>query len=55
MGALGYGVYAYKNRGPMSTSRYLMRLRVIAQSMVVGAIMVGVGIAAVKDSQSNKT
>jgi len=41
-GALIYGAYAYKNRGPMSTSRYLMRLRVVAQSMVVGAIMVGV-------------
>ena len=29
VGALGYGVYAYKFRGPaMTTSRYLMRLRV---------------------------
>ncbi|XP_057294146.1 HIG1 domain family member 1A, mitochondrial-like [Hydractinia symbiolongicarpus] len=45
LGALGYGVYAYKTRGPaMTTSRYLMRLRVIAQSMVVGSIILGVGI-----------
>lgn len=38
----------------MSTSRYLMRLRVIAQSMVVGAIMVGVGYATLKEKQENK-
>ncbi|XP_028405350.1 HIG1 domain family member 1A, mitochondrial-like [Dendronephthya gigantea] len=51
IGALAYGAYAYKNRGPMSTSRYLMRLRVIAQSMVVGAIMVGVGYTAIKEKR----
>jgi len=45
LGALGYGVYAYKSRGPaMTTSRYLMRLRVVAQSMVVGSIVVGLGL-----------
>jgi len=45
LGAIGYGVYAYKSRGPaMTTSRYLMRLRVVAQSMVVGSIVVGVGL-----------
>jgi hypothetical protein len=38
----------------MSTSRYLMRLRVIAQSMVVGAIMVGVGYTAIKERKENK-
>ena len=54
IGALAYGAYAYKNRGPMSTSRYLMRLRVIAQSMVVGAIMVGVGYTAIKEKQESK-
>ena len=54
VGALAYGAYAYRNRGPMSTSRYLMRLRVIAQSMVVGAIMVGVGYTAIKEKKENK-
>jgi hypothetical protein len=31
-----------------------MRLRVIAQSMVVGAIMVGVGYTAIKERKENK-
>lgn len=53
--AVGYGIYGYKNRGPMSTSRYIMRLRVVAQSCVVGAILVGVGFAAFRDSQEKKT
>ena len=38
----------------MSTSRYLMRLRVIAQSCVVGAIVVGIGATALQDSLDNK-
>eukprot|EP00794_Sanderia_malayensis_P003048 gene3048-3510_t len=49
--ACAYGAYGYKNRGPMSTSRYLMRLRVLAQSAVVGAIMVGVGYAAFNNNE----
>ena len=50
LGALGYGVYSYKTRGPaMTTSRYLMRLRVIAQSMVVGSIVIGVGLSQFRD------
>lgn len=55
--ACAYGVYGYRNRGPaMTTSRYLMRLRVIAQSCVVGAILVGVGYSALsnKDEQSKR-
>ena len=52
--AVGYGIYGYKNRGPMSTSRYIMRLRVVAQSCVVGAILVGVGYAAFRDNKENK-
>ncbi|EDO46809.1 predicted protein, partial [Nematostella vectensis] len=44
--AIVWGVIAYRHRGPMSTSRYIMRLRVIAQSCVVGSIMVGMGITA---------
>ncbi|KAL5486812.1 hypothetical protein EMCRGX_G019344 [Ephydatia muelleri] len=42
---LGYGIYAYRFRGPMSTSRYLMRLRVLAQSAIVGAIVLGVAFS----------
>ena len=38
----------------MSTSRYLMRLRVIAQSCVVGSILVGVTYAAFNDSSDKK-
>ena len=45
-----WGVIAYKNRGPaMTTSRYLMRLRVIAQSCVVGSIMAGIGVTALQN------
>ena len=53
--ALVWGAISYKNRGPaMTTSRYLMRLRVIAQSCVVGAIMAGIGVTAVQDSLEAK-
>ncbi len=38
---VAYGVYSYKNRGPMSTSRYIMKFRVLAQSAVVGAMIIG--------------
>ncbi|XP_045505490.1 HIG1 domain family member 1A, mitochondrial-like [Colias croceus] len=39
--AVGYGGYAYKNRGAMSTSVFLMQFRVIAQGTAVGALTVG--------------
>ncbi|XP_045454111.1 HIG1 domain family member 1A, mitochondrial-like [Melitaea cinxia] len=39
--AVGYGAYAYKNRGSMSTSVYLMQFRVISQGLVVGALTAG--------------
>lgn len=42
-GAVAYGIFQYKNRGEMSTSVYLMKFRVIAQSAVV--LTLGVGIA----------
>lgn len=48
IGVLGYGIYAYRFRGPMSTSRYLMRLRVLAQSAIVGAIVLGVAFTSSK-------
>lgn len=47
--ALGYGFYKYKHRGNMSTSVYLMHLRVQAQSMVVGAMTVGVAYTLFRD------
>lgn len=51
VGVLAYGAFAYKNRGPEFTlSRYLVRLRVLAQGTVLAAILVGVGYSAVKDS-----
>jgi len=38
---VAYAVYAYQNRGPMSTSRYIMKFRVLAQGAVVGAMVIG--------------
>lgn len=35
------GLYNYKNRGKVSTSVYLMQLRVAAQGTVVGAMCLG--------------
>lgn len=39
--ACGYGAYAYKRRGAMSTSVFLMQYRVIAQGTAVGALTAG--------------
>ena len=41
LGAVGYGGWAYKNRGTMSTSVFLMQFRVIAQGTAVGALCAG--------------
>lgn len=41
LGAVALGAYNYKNRGKMSTSMYLMQLRVVSQGTVVGAICFG--------------
>lgn len=38
---MGYGAYAFKNKGKMSTSVYLMHLRVGAQGAAVGALSLG--------------
>ncbi|XP_041974074.1 HIG1 domain family member 1A, mitochondrial [Aricia agestis] len=43
IGVCGLGVYKYKNRGKMSTSVYLMQLRVAAQGTVVAALTIGLG------------
>ena len=54
LAALGYGAYAYRFRGPMSTSRYLMRLRVVAQSAIVGSMIVGALATSIYKSSKNE-
>jgi len=54
VGACAYGAYAYKNRGDMPTSVYLMHLRVRAQGMVVGAITFGVAYYMIRDLFGSK-
>jgi len=49
LGAIGWGAYSFKNRGQMSTSVFLMHLRVKAQGMVVGAMTLGVGWMLIND------
>jgi len=39
---IGYGVYDFKNRGSISASVYIMEYRVKAQSVIVGAMTLGV-------------
>ncbi|CAG9816027.1 unnamed protein product [Phaedon cochleariae] len=41
LAAIGYGAYAFKNRGKMSVSVYLMHLRVGAQGAAVGSLTLG--------------
>ncbi|CAH2068970.1 unnamed protein product, partial [Iphiclides podalirius] len=41
IGVCGYGAYQYKNKGKMSTSVFLMQLRVAAQGTVVTALTIG--------------
>jgi hypothetical protein len=43
IGAVVYGAYQFRNKGEMSTSVYLMKFRVVAQSMVVVTLGLGVG------------
>ncbi|CAH1772718.1 unnamed protein product [Owenia fusiformis] len=49
IGACVYAATQYKHRGRESTSVFLMKLRVGAQSMVVGAIALGMGYTLLKD------
>ena len=44
-----WGAYSYKNRGTMSTSVFLMQLRVAAQGTVVGALTIGLAYAMAKE------
>ncbi|XP_059468638.1 HIG1 domain family member 1A, mitochondrial-like [Neocloeon triangulifer] len=49
LAAVGYGAYSYKNRGKMSTSVFLMQLRVTAQGAVVVCLTAGIGYSLFKD------
>ncbi|XP_038208810.1 HIG1 domain family member 1A, mitochondrial [Zerene cesonia] len=43
IGVCGVGAYKYKTRGKMSTSVFLMQLRVAAQGTAVAALTLGLG------------
>lgn len=43
------GAYKYRHRGTMSTSVFLMQLRVAAQGTVVGCLTVGLGYQMAKE------
>lgn len=45
----GLGVYNFKRRGKMSTSMYLMQLRVVGQGSVVGCMTLGVIYTMLRD------
>lgn len=44
-----YGAYKYKHRGTMSTSVFLMQLRVAAQGTVVACLTAGIGYSLFKE------
>ncbi|XP_023714971.1 HIG1 domain family member 1A, mitochondrial [Cryptotermes secundus] len=44
-----YGAYKFKHRGTMSTSVFLMQLRVAAQGTVVACLTAGIGYSLFKD------
>ncbi|CAG9782786.1 unnamed protein product [Diatraea saccharalis] len=48
IGVCGWGAYSYKNRGKMSTSVFLMQLRVAAQGTVVSALTIGLAYTLAK-------
>lgn len=47
--ACALGAYKYRHRGEMSTSVFLMQLRVAAQSMVVGSMTLGLAYQMYKE------
>lgn len=49
VGVCGFGAYKYKHRGGMSTSVFLMQLRVAAQGTVVTALTVGLAYTLAKE------
>jgi len=54
IGAVAYGAYQFKHKGKMSTSVYLMQLRVGAQGVVVGTLGLGVAYTLLKEHVFNK-
>ncbi|XP_062523162.1 HIG1 domain family member 1A, mitochondrial-like [Corticium candelabrum] len=51
--AVAWGAYAYRSRpAGLSTSRYVMHLRVTAQSVIVGAMIVGAFFGSRKSSRN---
>ena len=49
-----YGAYKFQHRGKMSTSVFLMQLRVAAQGTVVGSLAIGLGYTMLRDRIFNK-
>ncbi|XP_015590367.1 HIG1 domain family member 1A, mitochondrial [Cephus cinctus] len=41
IGTCAYGAYKFKHRGQMSTSIFLMQLRVAAQGVAIGSLTLG--------------
>jgi Hypoxia induced protein conserved region len=52
--ACGVGAYKYKNRGAMSTSVFLMQLRVAAQGTVVSCLTLGLTYSMLNEYVFNK-
>ncbi|GBP94711.1 HIG1 domain family member 1A, mitochondrial [Eumeta japonica] len=47
--ACAFGAYKFKHKGEMSTSVFLMQLRVAAQGTVVSALTIGIAYTLVKE------
>lgn len=52
--ACGIGAYKFKHRGTMSTSVFLMQLRVAAQGTVVACLTAGIGYHMAEEYLFNK-
>ncbi|GAB6019331.1 HIG1 domain member 1A, mitochondrial [Chamberlinius hualienensis] len=51
---IGYGALKFKHRGKMSTSVYLIHMRVAAQGCIVAAVTLGVTYNLLRDYVFNK-
>lgn len=49
IGVCSFGAYKFKTKGKMSTSVYLMQLRVAAQGTVVSALTIGIAYSIIKE------
>ena len=49
LATMAYSIFTFRRRGNMSTSVFLMHLRVRAQSMIVGSMAIGVAVTLIKD------